>query len=794
MRWTELEWLDIPQEYQKAIGGHPIVAQTLFRRGFQNIEAAAAFLDPSAYISSNPGDFPGIDRAVERLEKAILNKEKILVWGDFDVDGQTATSLLVSILRLLDADVQSYIPVRSEESHGIHPGKLQSLLPENFKVLLSCDTGIAAHEAVEIANTNQIDVIITDHHELPDKLPQAYAIINPRLLNDTHPFLTLPGVGVAFELGVELLNRAGKGDQASDFLDLVALGIIADLALLIDETRFLLQKGLQALRDTRRPGILAILERVDLEPSGITEDQVSFLIAPRLNALGRLGDANLAVELLTTQDMGRARVLALQLETMNAKRRLLTSNVFEGALAQISSNPKLLEEPVLILANQEWPAGVIGIVSSRMVERYGKPAILIAMGEDGCARGSARSIEGVNIASVLASLSEILIATGGHPMAAGFSLNWENLPQFRKGILRSLEIVGKSPELSLDIDGVLSFSELNLELVRDFDRLSPFGPGNPPLTLVSKGVQIKSSTTLGKEEEHLLITVIDPVTSTHRKVIWWQGAGWSLPDGKFDLAYRVRSGIVRGVKEIVIEWIDFQASSPEEQSKIEKWAPRIIDYRNEPHPVMLLKLINNQNTCLVFAEGEPVKKLSVSGISSCHRMELQPNGTLVLWTSPPGPEVMAEILRKVSPRQIYLFDEPTDIVTTDKFLTRLAGLVQYAIRTRHGRVNLKVMAALTAQREGTVKKGLDFLANQGYFEVNTFPDGELELKPLESSAIVKKVHEKSGGKPESFVVVETALSETNAYRRYYHQASVEHLLNDDNVGMTEDPKWSKRKK
>jgi hypothetical protein len=299
---------------------------------------------------------------------------------------------------------------------------------------------------------------------------------------------------------------------------------------------------------------------------------------------------------------------------------------------------------------------------------------------------------------------------------------------------------------------------------------------------------------LGKEEEHLLITVVDPVTATSRKVIWWHGAGWPLPVGKFDLAYRVRSGIVRGVKEIVVEWMDFQASGTQERNKIEKWAPQITDYRNEPHPLMLLKLIYKQNNCQVFAEGEVVKELSVSGISSRNRLELQPGEILALWTSPPGPEVMSEVLRKVSPRQIYIFDEATGVTTAEKFLTRLAGLVQYAIRTRHGKASLKVFAAVTAQREGTVKKGLECLAEQGYIEINLFQDGELEIKPLELSVTDRKKQEKPSTNPEAFILVETSLSETNAYRRYYHQAGIPYLLNADIVGITEYLKSGKRKK
>jgi len=340
-------WLD-PQEVApteallNVVGGHPLVASTLMRRGIDEPEAARAFLDPSAYKPSPSFELPGMEAAAERLLAAIQQREAICVWGDFDVDGQTATTLLVSALRRLGGQVSYHIPVRAVESHGISLAALRQVLDGGVQLLLTCDTGITAHPAVDYARSRGVDVVLTDHHDLPTSpegeaapLPEASAVVNPKLLPQDHPLATLPGVGVAYKLAEALCMLAGRTGEAEESLDLVALGIVADIALLRGDTRYLLQRGLEALREARRPGLRAIMEYAELQPAWLTEDHIGYELAPRLNALGRLADANPAVELLSTQDIGRARVLALELEGLNARRKLLTSQVLQGALAQI---------------------------------------------------------------------------------------------------------------------------------------------------------------------------------------------------------------------------------------------------------------------------------------------------------------------------------------------------------------------------------------------------------------------------------------------------------------------------
>ena len=498
-------WIDPPQVDASplvSLNLPPLIAQTLLRRGIRTPDSARVFLHPEESPST---PFPNIERAVERILDAIRNNDRICVWGDFDVDGQTSTALLVQTLQSLDADVVYYIPIRGKESHGVHIESLAPIIDNGVKLLITCDTGVTAHEAIDYSNSRAVDVIVTDHHDLGETLPNAKAIINPKLLNDNHPLKNLAGVGVAYKLAEALLDGGRwtvddersmvNGLRSEDLLDLVALGLIADVALLQGEARSLAQKGIQALRNTQRLGLKVMAELSNTNLESLTEETIGFTFAPRLNALGRLSDANPAVELLITNNPARARVLAAQIEGLNAQRRLLTSNVYEAAEVQLRENPELLAEPAIVLSHPNWPGGVVGIVANRLVDRYHKPALLLTESEDGILRGSARSVEGLHITEAITENKDLLLGFGGHPMAAGVSLQKDNLPSFRKGLGKAIEkqlgeIILEEP--TLQHDAWLELSEINFELADAIEMLAPFGAGNPELILATRNVKLKS--------------------------------------------------------------------------------------------------------------------------------------------------------------------------------------------------------------------------------------------------------------------------------------------------------------
>lgn len=768
--WLEPVPVEVDSVFQASIGGHPLIAQVLTRRGHGSLSAAQAFMDPGAYIPSSPEAFPNMVEACLRIERAIDRQEKIAVWGDFDVDGQCSTTLLVSALRGLGANVDYHIPVRERESHGVNVAHLSPMIDNGARLILTCDTGISAHEAMNFLRSQNLDAIITDHHALPEFLPPAYAIINPRLLPENHPLSGLPGAGVAFKLIEALYTRAGKESELDAFLDLVALAIVADVAEQKGDTRYLLQRGLPVLREGRRAGLRALFELSNLQAAYMTEEHIGFVLGPRLNALGRLDDANPAVEFLTTSDPDRARVLAIHLEGLNARRRLLTAQVLHGAQQQVERDPGLLENAVLVLANPAWPAGVIGIVASELAERYNRPTILLSTPTGQPARGSARSIEGVNITTAIESQKNLLLGFGGHPMAAGLSLDAAQINQFRRGISLHVEktLGGAPPKPTLSIDGEIRLADLSLDFVTDLERLAPFGAGNPPLILSIPRLTILNSSTIGRDGSHLQIVVKDAGDQT-RRVLWWGGADWPLPDGVFDLACMVRSSNFRGQQDVQIEWVD---ARPIETETITLRRTRsIVDQRGLDHPIPVLRDLLNEaepGGMVVWAEGEAAERLSQAKLATFDRTNLTPSPVLILWSTPPGPVEIRSVLESTNPDTVIVFGvDPTDL-TAETFLRRLAGLAKFAIDRKGGQVSFTRLASATAQREPTVRIGLSWLEQRGLIQTRRLSNDEIQIIP--------GLGWPSGNDKLLLSQLTTLLEETKAFRRYFQSAEKDNLF------------------
>ncbi len=754
----------VPAPLRRAVGGHPLVAELLYRRGIETPAAARAFLDPSAYTPASPFDLPDMARAVALLREALREGQRILVWGDFDVDGQTSTALLVGLLRALGGRVDFYIPVRARESHGVHLPRLQQLLSDpGFDLLLTCDTGITAHAAVEAVRAAGRTVIITDHHELGESLPPAEAVVNPRRLPQEHPLATLPGVGVAYELALALLEES-PAPSPEEFLDLTALGIVADVALQRGEARYLLQRGLRALRQTRRAGLRALAHAAGISLERLTEEQIGFGLGPRLNALGRLDDANAAVELLTTADETRATALALRLEALNTRRRFLTDQVYRAARAQLERNPSLAQYPVIVLGQEGWPGGVVGIVANRLVEDYGRPVMLFSVGEDGLARGSARSVEGIHITEAIAAQKDLLLGFGGHPMAAGCALRAEDLPAFREGLARTLE--GRVPpeglRAALEVDAELPLNALSLEVVADLERLAPFGAGNPQPLFLGRGLQVREARSIGREGVHRRLRVRTPQGTEHN-VLWWRSAEKPLPEGAFDLVYTVRTTTYQGQEQLQITW---QAAFPAETRPAEA-AParprrRVVDARHVEERAAA-RWLSRPDT-LVWAEGG----LLPEGMG---RHELRPAATLVVWSAPPSEAVLQRALGRVEPQTVVLVARLPRLDEPQVFLRRLAGMVKYAMQRYEGKINLEQAAAALAQRLDTLLAGLAWLAAEGHI---TLLEGDEETyrvgagsgarQPEEAAALAERIR--------------ALLEETAQYRRYVRRVDASEWLGE----------------
>ena len=761
-RWIDPPPVEIPASFAD-LNLPPLIAQTLVRRGIDTPQAARLFLHPDS-LPSTP--FPGIEPAVERIHEAIRRRERICVWGDFDVDGQTSTTVLVQTLQALGADVVYYIPIRGKESHGVHIETLQPILDNGAKLIVTCDTGITAYEAIDYANTRGVDVVVTDHHDLGPTLPNAKAIVNPKLLAEDHLLTNLAGVGVAYKLAEALLTNSHLPVTTpitpGFLLDLVALGLIADVALLKGETRSLVQRGIQVLRNTGRIGLRTMAQLSGTSLESLTEETVGFTFAPRLNALGRLGDANPAVELLLSHDPVRARVVATQIEGLNAQRRLLTNQVFEAAEAQLRETPELLSEPAIILTNTNWPGGVVGIVANKLVERYRKPAILLNQSEQGILRGSARSVEGLHITEAITTQKDLLLGFGGHPMAAGLALEAWKLPDFRKGLGRAIEAqLGRSvrQEPVLQIDAWLKLDEIDLPFAESLEALAPFGAGNPSLKFATHRLSLRSVATIGKNREHLRLTVEDE-NGNIQSILWWGGAGSELPEegSKFDIAYSLRASTFRGDKQVSLQFEEYRIVE-EVPPELRKRKVEIVDYRQQVE-----QLENLQVEMLVWAEGADKTK-------GRNRFELQPADEFAIYTAPPSSADLRAALETVKPNKVYLFGVSPEPEKADTFLARMAGLAKYVINQKGGSVSVSELAVVTGQREGAIRLGLEWLAAGGHISIQR-DDGTVHLASgnHESNQYLQR---------ELYLAVKGILEETAAYRAHFQRAEAESLINLD---------------
>ncbi len=772
--WLTPEKISPPAILENSIGGHPLVLQTLVNRGFADIDSARGFLDPSCYTPSPSTDFPNLSSAADRITVAIQNKEPILIWGDFDVDGQTSTTLLVEALGELGANVSYHIPVRATEGHGIQLESLKQHLMRypHPKLVLTCDTGISEHDAVAFAQARGVDVIITDHHELDETLPKAHTVINPHLLPHRHPLRTLPGVGVAYKLVEELFLREGKTTDSERYLDLVALGIVADVAEITGDTRYLLQLGLKTLRNTSRLGLQILYETADINPSQIDEGHIGFGIGPRLNALGRLSDANPIVEFFTTHDLSRARLLTNQLEGLNHRRKLLTDQVYQGALAQIERDRDLLGYAALVMAHPGWPNGVIGIVASRLAEQFGVPTILLNIQDDELARGSARGVEGIHIKDAIAAQRDLLLSFGGHAGAAGLSLSTTNISEFRTSLSRTIKRMTADQDMEprLNIDDFVHLPELSLDLVDEIERLAPFGAGNPPLVLAAKDLKLINHTRIGSTQEHLRLVVEDREGNL-QDVLWWRGVGETIPEktARFDLAFIPGSNTFRGERKLQLQWVDYRLND-DQALPVETFPPtiEIIDYRNESHPLHLLEAIRSRGEIPVWAEGDAKSK--VKGLD---RHQLTLAKSLVVWTTPPSYWELQAATERVIPEVVYLFARDPGIDDVKAFLARLAGLVRHVLNAKDGITTLEELAANTAHREGTVRMGLFWLEAKGMICV----DHEYCDADETKGNIIISTGTNSGRFELTEITDElkAMLAETAAFRKYLATTRIESL-------------------
>lgn len=471
-----------------AIGAPVLLARVLLARGLDTPEKAMTLLMGSEPLS-DPFLLKDMDKAVERILRAVDAEESVVIYGDYDVDGITATALLYEYLRGMGANVRCMLPSREGEGYGLTDKALATLSKKGVSLVITVDNGISASDQAARAKELGIDLVITDHHLPQDTLPGAVAVVDPVRPDDESPFKQLSGAGVAFKLCAALAGCPPE-EMLEYCGDLAAIGTVADVMPLTGENRTLVKAGLGALRNTERPGLAALIEAVGTDPSQLAADTVSFGIAPRLNAAGRMDSAALALRLLLCEQDDQAHEMARQLGTLNQARQAAEQEIMAKLEAQLAADPGLAHQRIMVLWGEDLHPGVIGIVASRLVEQYGRPVMVITLsGEEG--RGSGRSVAGVNLHAGIAACSDMLVRYGGHALAAGLSIRREHLERFRAAInawaAREYPIIPPPP---LRLDAPVRLSELELEAVRSLDYLAPCGSGNPEPLFLVENVQV----------------------------------------------------------------------------------------------------------------------------------------------------------------------------------------------------------------------------------------------------------------------------------------------------------------
>jgi len=556
-RW-QIPPIVTPQADENLAAFSPIMRQLLFNRGYATDVEARAFLAAESQSETDPLQLSGMASVIERIQFARDHHESIAIYGDYDVDGVTATALLVETLQRLGASVQPYIPNRFDEGYGLNSEALDGLKANGVRLVITVDCGIRSPDEALHAREIGLDLIISDHHQSADgPLPSALAVINPKQPGDLYPDKNLAGVGVAYKIAQALLAPRPARFRVEAFLDLVALGTVADLAPLIEENRMLVRRGLEEIRQTRRQGLFSLARVAGLAIGKTTSTQIGFILGPRLNAAGRLDSALATLELLTTADAVRGGQLAQRLEAQNRQRQVLTRETQEKAELLATAQDK---NPFLLFAaDDQFNPGVVGLAASRLSETYYRPAIVAAKGSDQT-RGSCRSIPEFHITEALDQCSDLLIRHGGHAAAAGFTVQNDNLPELinRLRSLAEAQLGGLNLRPTVGADMELSLASVSFELLRELADLEPTGYGNREGAFISRDVKLKSSRTVGADGGHLKLTLEDEHGVTLDAIGFRLGRLQASLPKHLDIAYTIESNEYNGRTSIQLNLKDLK--------------------------------------------------------------------------------------------------------------------------------------------------------------------------------------------------------------------------------------------
>ncbi|MDQ0975716.1 single-stranded-DNA-specific exonuclease [Neobacillus niacini] len=639
----------------------PLVASLLINRGLNTVDSARYFLFGKEQFH-DPFLLKGMDIAVNRIREAIERQEPILIFGDYDADGVSSTTVLMLTLRDLGANVQFYIPNRFTEGYGPNETAFRRASENGIKLIITVDTGISAIHEAAIAKELGLDLIITDHHEPGPVLPEALAIIHPKLPDSVYPFRELAGVGVAFKVA-----HALYGEVPEQLLEIAVIGTIADLVSLKDENRLIAKKGLEKLKVTKNKGLKAILKVAGADQQNINEETIGFSLAPRINAVGRLENADMAVELLLTDDPFEAEALAQEMDELNKTRQSIVNSITTEAIEEVERNYPIDSNSVLVIGKEGWNAGVIGIVASRLVEKFYRPTIVLSFDkEKGLAKGSARSIAGFDLFKNLSECRDILPHFGGHPMAAGMTLKLEDVSDLRQRLNNlANEQLTKDDFIPITtLDHQIKVDEINLSALGELNLLAPFGMDNPKPKVLISNVQISTMRKIGSEQNHLKVMVHDNGTNL-------DGIGFGLGPLVDHISPASKISIIGELA--VNEWNNIRKPQIFIQDvSVETW--QLFDHRGVKRINSMIKTIPNEKRNYIIFNKEQLEKMDPALTSEVIfiKDEAEAKGfdshqaNVVLVDLPPSKELLHHLFKGKRPARIYAYfnKENSDFFST----------------------------------------------------------------------------------------------------------------------------------
>lgn len=712
-----------------------LIKRLLKSRGITDEADIEEFINPLEMDLTHPNVFCDMKKAVARLVYAVENKEKIVIYGDFDADGVTSTSVLYKTLTTLGADVNYFIPDREKEGHGFDTKAIVKLMTTvKPKVIISVDCGISDVEAVAFMNSFKIDVIITDHHEAPEILPKAFAIINPKAQNALEDDLTakqinfltaLAGVGVAFKVSQALLEHYNRLEFIYELLPLVAVGTVADIVPLIGENRYFVTKGLEIISNGRHYGLKRLLESAGYKlENGITAENIAFGVAPRINASGRLDTVEEALKLLLSDNKQEIEMAVINLNEFNRIRQELCQNMFLEAEEMLKKEGN--KNPAIILAKEDWHIGIVGIVASKLVEKYYKPTFLMSYSaENKQYRCSARSVEGVNLYDVICANSELLDGFGGHSMAAGLSFSADKISfdEVKKGLNQTIKEMtnGKDIKPFINIDLELTPEDVDVALVEEISKLEPFGASNPDPVFVLKNLKVKEKRLMGDNKDHLRLTC---EIGTHEfQCIRWQQGDISLVKGDtLDAAFHPQKNEYMGNVSIQLI-IDDIHSEYLKEDVVEEDKIKIYDHRKKTDilPQVNDYVQNSKQNILIFAENrniiEKLKPFSALSTRTVTRENLTVCDVLMLFDYPADKETYDFIIEKASPKSIHYMNYEIKYFDEKEFLKTFAGMLKFAYNNNSGKVELRRCASFMGKSEKVFQLLMDILEETVFIKV-----------------------------------------------------------------------------